>query len=328
VIGTREDDAGVPEPSWDASVELELERQIGLNWCWAAVAKGIVDHYGGPTKKQCQYATKFLKTKHTCCRTGKPRSHCDRAFDVDTVLAHYGFYRVPFRRPVALESLRRELERDRPVVALIAFPGSTHAIAITAVDVTNRLVAVSDPAVNPKRKTVTADQLLQTYDKHGRWCYTIFTRPRQEAQRHGTISFLRDRFAPRELPTPMPRPMTDSLEIPLYEADPYRLADGSGLLTATRFSCDSFRLDVFETHWHHLRLDQALTAMRDEIEARLERGFEVRIIRCFAYKFEALWFTDPTDISHRTDHYLPIRRCRTTSRKAASTGPPSCGARS
>jgi len=29
-------------------------------------------------------------------------------------------------------------------------------------------------------------------------------------------------------------------------------------------------------------------------------------VRCFAYKLEALWFTDPSDTSHRTDHYVPV----------------------
>ena len=42
---------------WDAALDLELERQIGLRWCWAATAKGIVDYYGGPVLPQCRYAT-------------------------------------------------------------------------------------------------------------------------------------------------------------------------------------------------------------------------------------------------------------------------------
>jgi Papain-like cysteine protease AvrRpt2 len=306
VIGAHESDAGIPEPRWDASVELELERQIGLNWCWAAVAKGIVDHYGGPTKKQCQYAMKFLGQKKGCCRVGRPRSTCDLPFAVDTVLAHYGVYAMPLHRPVALDTLRRELERDRPVVALIQYPDSRHALAITAVDVTNQVVGISDPAQNPRRRPITADVLRSSYYDEGRWCYTIFTRPQADARRRSIVSFLHDRVVRCEQPSFMPVSHGNRMEIPLYHADPYRLAEGNGLQTATRFKSREFRLDAFDTNRGELMLDEKVTAMRDEIEARLERGFEVRIVRCFAYKFEALWFTDPADISHRTDHYLPI----------------------
>ena len=61
MIGSRGDFAERYELHWDASIDFALERQIGRHWCWAAVAKGIVEHYGGPRRHQCQYATQFLR---------------------------------------------------------------------------------------------------------------------------------------------------------------------------------------------------------------------------------------------------------------------------
>lgn len=313
MIGTHRDgdDDARYEPRWDASVELALERQIGLNWCWAAVAKGIVDHYGGPKQKQCQYATKFLQQHRSCCRGKVVELRCDAAHDVDSVLIDYGVYASPpFHRPVSLETLRRELERDRPVVALIEFASTAHAVVITAVDVANRFVGVCDPWWNPDRKTLRADELSRGYETNGRWFYTILTRPRPGAPHRAKISLLRDRMLhdDRRL-TPMSRQRSEPLEIGLYQADPYQLALGNGLQSAEQFARDTFRLDLFDDGDEaSLRLDIELTRLREDIEARLERGFELRIVRCFAIKFEALWFTDPGDPSHRTDHYIPIPR--------------------
>ena len=46
----------------------------------------------------------------------------DVAHDVDSVLHHFGVYAPPpYRRAIGLQTLRRELERDRPVVALMRF---------------------------------------------------------------------------------------------------------------------------------------------------------------------------------------------------------------
>ncbi|MEA2721588.1 MAG: hypothetical protein QOJ39_3452 [Candidatus Eremiobacteraeota bacterium] len=311
MIGAHRDDATPAEPRWDASVELELERQIGLNWCWAAVAKGIVDHYGGPKQKQCQYATKFLRQRTSCCRGKVLQLRCDCAHDVDSVLQDCGVYAVPpFHRPVTLETLRRELERDRPVVALMQFPMTVHAIVITAVDVVNGRIGFCDPWKNPKRKVLDAGAFRHAYESDGRWFYTILTRPRTGAQPRAKISLLRDRMAHagRER-IPVQRPRSEPLEIGLYHADPYQLALGTGLQTAERFALKTFGLNVFvDGPDASLDLDRELTGMRADIEARLERGFELRIVRCFAIKFEALWFTDPGDASHRTDHYIPLRR--------------------
>ena len=197
MIDAHYDDAASYQPRWDASVELELERQIGLNWCWAAVAKGIVEHYGGPKRKQCQYATKFLRQAKSCCRAGKPPLRCDAPFAVDTVLGHYEMYAAPpYRRAVDLETLRQELERDRPVVALIRFPASVHAVVITAVSVAGRRLALCDPWLDPERTEMDADAFERAYDLTGRWFYTIRTRPRAPALRRPTISLLRDALGP------------------------------------------------------------------------------------------------------------------------------------
>ncbi|HTD36898.1 MAG TPA: papain-like cysteine protease family protein [Candidatus Limnocylindrales bacterium] len=309
-MGSREDFAERYELHWDASIDFALERQIGLNWCWAAVAKGIVDHYGGPKRHQCQYATQFLKQEKTCCRKRVPEKRCDLEHDVDSVLAHYGnFAPPPFRRPIGLATIRRELERDRPVVALLRFPTGNHAVAITAIDVAHGMLRVCDPGRTPIRHEVHISELANAYMDKGTWFYTVLTRPAPGSVRRATVSYLHDHMRRPDLrveTSPVPPGRSATLDIDWYEIDPYRLAEGTGLNTAEFDHRRPCRLDVFATHNGALIIDKDLTKLRDEIWARLDRGFEVRIASCFAAKLFALWFTDPSDPSHRKDHYIPI----------------------
>jgi hypothetical protein len=306
VIGLHLDGEKPFEQRWDASVDLEVERQIGLNLCWAAVSKGVVEHYGGPIRRQCQYATTFLHQKKTCCRVGALPARCDLEHDLDSVLSHYGIYAPPpFRRPISTATLLRELERDRPVVALVRFATSAHALVITAIDAGNRRVRVSDPKFGPA--DLPLDVLQRGYGREGQWFYTILTRPPAGTRERPRVSLLRDRMHEDDRePFRIQRSRSDTLEIDFYDADPYRLADGTGLQTAERRSRETVRLDVFGGSDGELSLDRALTALRAEIEARLDRGFEIRLVRCFPYWLQALWFVDPSDPSHRSDHFIQV----------------------
>jgi hypothetical protein len=310
VTVSRGDFAERYELHWDASIDFALERQIGRSWCWAAVAKGIVDHYGGPKRQQCQYATQFLRQEKTCCRKRIPEERCDREHDVDSVLAHYGnFAPPPFRRPIGLATIRRELERDRPVVVVVKFPTRNHALVITAIDVAHGMLRVCDPGRTPIRHELTLSALTNAYMDNGRWIHTVLTRPAPGSVRRGTVSYLHDRMRGPDLRVetrPVPPGRSTTLEIDWYEIDPYRLAEGTGLNTPELDHRRAFRLDVFATHSGALMIDQDLTHRREEIWARLDRGFEVRIVSCHAAKLFALWFTHPSDPAHRKDHYIPI----------------------
>ncbi len=299
------------ERRWDASIDFALERQIGHKLCWAAVAKGIVEHYGGPRRRQCQYATTFLGQRKTCCRKPLPELRCDREHDVDSVLAHYGNYALPYRRPVRLETVRRELARDRPVVALVRFHTWNHAVILTAVDVAHGRIGVCDPKTGSRRWELTVDEFTHAYAGKGRWFYTILTRPGPDARPRATVSLLHE---PMRRPDPLPRheptpyrgtkPMT--IEVDTYEADIYRLAEGTGLSTAERDGRRVVRLDAYDGNDGSLMIDYELTKLREDIWARLERGFEVRYLTCYAVELTALWFTDPKEPSHRSDHYIPV----------------------
>ncbi len=288
-----------------------LERQIGLNWCWAAVSKGIVEHYGGPRRKQCEYATTFLRQDKSCCGRSVPPPRCDVAHDVDTVLVRCDVLSSPpLHRPLSLETLRRELERDRPVVALFRFPSSVHAVIVCAVEIATARIGFCDPWFGPAPAHLDASRFTSAYAGAGTWFYTILTRPPHGAERRATVSLLRDRL-PRHHAEHRARSTerSEPLEIDLYDLDPERLATGAGPLSAERVAREPFALNLLHDGGDaSLRLQRELTALRDEIDARLETGFEVRIVRCFALKFEALWFTDPSDTGHRRDHYLAIPR--------------------
>ena len=310
VIGARTHATPPDEPRWDASLDFALERQNGLNWCWAAVAKGIVDYYGGSPRKQCEYATTFLRQEKSCCGRSVPPPRCDVAHDVDTVLAQCDVLASPLHRPVKLETLRRELERDRPVVALFRFPSAVHAVVICAVGVAEDRIGFCDPWFGPALAHLDASTFAKAYAGRGAWFYTVLTRPPHGAERRATVSLLRDRLPRRDADhRPRSKERSKPVEIDLYELDALRLANGAGLLSAERVARESFALNLLHDGGDaSLRLQRELTALREEIDARLETGFDVRIVRCFALKLEALWFTDPSDTDHRRDHYVAIPR--------------------
>jgi hypothetical protein len=302
VIGARLERERPPERAWDTALDVQLERQNGLNWCWAAVTKGIVEYYGGPILEQCEYATRFLRQTISCCGA-ETEARCDAPFPVDEALAAYGhFAPPPYRRPIGLSALRRELERDRPIVALMSFPRSFHAVAITAVHLAERRIGFCDPLLGAGRSDLDAETFATAYGCGGRWAYTMLTRPASTAPR-GAVSFLRERLPEplRRVPQGGSRPM----DIPFYEADLAALADGTGLQTAARHPDRSVALFADDRAGASF-VELGIAALRDEIEARLEVGYEVRLVQCFAVKLTVLWFVRPGESSRRSDHYLVL----------------------
>jgi hypothetical protein len=268
------------ERVWDAALDLVLERQIGLNWCWAATAKGIVDYYGGPQLPQCRYATHFLDQTESCCDGNEQSARCDVACDVDSVLRHFGLYAPPpFRRPVHLVTLRRELDRDRPVVALMRFrDGTVHALVITAVDVAERRIGFSDPWYGPQPDSRAAHVFANDYEGGGRWIYTLLTRP-PSAQPDAAISFLHDQFgeAQRRL-SYHARRTSSALNLDVYVIGPGPLAAGDDPQTAERLADCTLSLEAAPGD-DPSRLERVLRGMRDDIDARRARGFNVRLLR-------------------------------------------------
>ncbi|HEY0381558.1 MAG TPA: papain-like cysteine protease family protein [Candidatus Elarobacter sp.] len=295
--------------AWDAALDLVLERQIGLKWCWAATAKGIVDYYGGPLLPQCRYATHFLRQTQSCCDGNERSARCDVAHDVDTVLRHFGVYAPPpFRRAVHLQTLCRELERDRPVVALMRFPGgAVHALAITAVDVAEQRIGFSDPWYGPQTDSRPAHDFTNNYESGGRWIYSILTRP-PRSQPDAAISFLHDRFGEGQRRLSQHAPRTSSaLNLDVYFIGPEVLAAGEDPQAAERLAQESFALDPPPGD-DPSRLERVLRAMRDDIDARRANGFAVRLLRVPALMLTALWFVrDDAPAGTNADaHFIPV----------------------
>ena len=296
------------ERVWDAAVDLVLERQIGLKWCWAATAKGIVDYYGGPQLPQCRYATHFLNQAESCCEGNEQSARCDVEHDVDSVLHHFDVYAPPpFRRPIHLATLRRELDRDRPVVALMQFPeGTVHALAITAVDVAEERLGYSDPWFGPQIESRDAHDFTSEYEGSARWIYTILTRP-PSSEPDTTISFLYDRFAEDERRLPhRPRRTSNPLNLDVYVIGPGPLAAGNDPQTAERLPECTVSLDPSPRD-DPSRLERVLRDMREEIDARRARGFDVRLLSVPSLLLMALWFvrTEAT-AAHSDAHFMPV----------------------
>jgi hypothetical protein len=297
------------ERVWDAALDLVLERQIGLKWCWAATAKGIVDYYGGPQLPQCRYATHFLHQTESCCDGNERSPRCDVPHEVDGVLRHFGVYAPPpFRRPIQLTTLRRELDRDRPVVALMRFPDRTvHALAITSVDLAERRIGYSDPWYGPHTKSLGAHDFTGNYESGGRWIYTILTHP-PRSQPDAAISFLYDRFRDDEKRLPHHASRTSSaLNLDVYFIGPAPLAAGEDPQTAECLPEFSFAIDP-APGGEPSRLQRELNTMRDEIEARLARGFGVRLLRVPSLMITALWFVreDAPGGGGGGAHFVPV----------------------
>jgi hypothetical protein len=294
---------------WDAAVDLELERQIGLRWCWAATAKGIVDYYGGPELPQCRYATHFLGQLASCCEGEERSERCDVAHDVDSVLHHFGVYAPPpYRRAIGLQTLRRELERDRPVVALMRFrDGTVHALAITAVDVAGGRIGFSDPWYGPQMDELDVRDFEHDYEAGGRWMYTILTRP-PLTRADATVSFLRDRFHEDEKRFfERMRRTSDALELDVYEVGPAPLAAGAGPQAAERVSQTVFRLEPSADDDRPRRLERALRELRGEIDDRTAHGFGVRLLRVPSLMLTSLWFVrEDAPAADADAHFLPI----------------------
>lgn len=295
------------ERVWDAALDLELERQIGLKWCWAATAKGIVDYYGGPRLPQCGYATRFLHQMESCCEGNERSARCDVAHEVDGVLRHFGVYAPPpFRRAVQLATLRRELDRDRPVVALMRFPdGTVHALAITAVDVAGELIGYSDPWYGPHTRSLGAHDFTNHYEVGGRWIYTILTRP-PRSQPDAAVSFLYDRFGEDEKRLSHHAPRTSSaLNLDVYFIGPAPLAAGEDPQAAECLPEFSFSLDPAPGD-EPSRLQRELGTMRGDIEARRARGFGVRVLRVPSLMLTALWFVREDAAAGGEAHFVPV----------------------
>lgn len=295
------------ERVWDVALDLVLERQIGLKWCWAATAKGIVDYYGGPQLPQCRYATQFLHQTESCCDGNERSSRCDVAHEVDGVLRHFGVYAPPpFRRPVQLATLRRELDRDRPVVALMRFPdGTVHALAITAVDVAEEMIGYSDPWFGPHTKSLRAHDFTNRYETGGRWIYTILTRP-PRSRPDAAVSFLYDRFGDEEKRLSHHAHRTSSaLNLDVYFIGPAPLAAGEDPQTAECLPEFATSLDPSPGD-EPSRLQRELRTMRDDIDARRARGFAVRLLRVPSLMITALWFVREDATAGTDAHFVPI----------------------
>ncbi|HZW53889.1 MAG TPA: hypothetical protein VFF00_07630, partial [Candidatus Elarobacter sp.] len=194
----------------------------------------------------------------------------------------------------------------RPVVALMRFPdGTVHALAITAVNVAERLIGYSDPWYGPNTKLLGAHDFTNGYEIGGRWIYTILTRP-PRSQPDAAISFLYDRFGDDEQRSSHHARRTGSaLKLDAYFIGPEPLAAGEDPQTAECLPEFSLAVDPAPGD-EPSRLQRELQTMRDEIEARLARGFSVRMLRVPSLMLTALWFVREDARAGGDAHFVPV----------------------
>jgi hypothetical protein len=147
------------------SLEATVDRQVGGNLCWAAVASAVSRFYAGPGG--------WTQERVAEAAFGGVHSRLWYAADA---LELCGVLADRLERPLSLAELAREIEGGRPVAARIRWDfGGGHVVLLTGCSAEGQ-VWVQDPEHGPSACAM-ADLTGGGYRGFGRWTHTYRTRP-------------------------------------------------------------------------------------------------------------------------------------------------------
>ncbi|HEV2643266.1 MAG TPA: hypothetical protein VGT98_11185, partial [Candidatus Elarobacter sp.] len=184
---------------------------------------------------------------------------------------------------------------------------TVHALAITAVDVAEQRIGYSDPWYGPQPDSRDAHEFSNDYEGGGRWIYTILTRP-PRSQPDAAISFLHDEFGEEQRWLSYhARRTSTALNLDVYVIGPGPLAAGEDPQTAERLAECTVSLEPAPRD-DPSRLERVLLGMRDDIDARRARGFNVRLLRVPSVMLTALWFVREDALAgpNADAHFVPV----------------------
>ncbi len=154
---------------------FEMEEQTEHNWCWAATAKAVSDHYTPePSISQCTVAGMVKGVD--CCRNSSG-SPCNEYAFLSEALKKTNNFEDFLNRIMLWSEIKQQIEAGKIVCAYIEWDNSNagHYVALYGVGGIGRgtkMVYVRDPDGEDKLMTYTK---FKRYERQGRWLKTYKT---------------------------------------------------------------------------------------------------------------------------------------------------------
>lgn len=157
-------------------LDVQLERQLLDNWCWAAIGSALGRYYGMVNDSQAGIASRVLETdcsahahSEAIRRKADIISRLDRALRVVGCYSHWTAGKPLFDR------VRFEVNCGRPFGARIGWhAGAAHYILIHGYREEGERVLVADPLHGPGEYSL--DKFPACYRDGGAWTETFWTR--------------------------------------------------------------------------------------------------------------------------------------------------------
>jgi hypothetical protein len=160
----------VAGPGWTLLTTCVMEEQLTMNWCWAAVAQAVEDHYG-PRLSQCQVAGDFYD--RDCCHGD---NGCNRLEALMVVLDDRKRL-AGVNAQIGFKEVVAQIDAKRPICCFINRPPLNHFVVINGYHKARKAVAIIDPDPaldhDPQELDFTA---FKVGYGNGTWDNTYFTK--------------------------------------------------------------------------------------------------------------------------------------------------------
>jgi len=164
------------------SIGFTIEYQKQTNWCWAAVSLGVATRYNTPGWQQCTIASAVFP-QCDCCGADGPRTGaggCNNTSNLILSLGKVGHFDRIDIHPQAYETIKQEMNADRPLCCMIQWFGSnlSHYVVIGGwiEQGGTQYVEIHDPAAHAPIHMTYSD-LCTRYSRYGdRWTNSYFTK--------------------------------------------------------------------------------------------------------------------------------------------------------
>lgn len=104
-------------------LNVPMQEQRGINWCWAAVAVSLQNHLNTGNKTQCELAAEQINhNDHDCCAVEPISETCDLQSSLELALERVGVKVVPESRALDAVEATDLIKSNRPFALLIEFP--------------------------------------------------------------------------------------------------------------------------------------------------------------------------------------------------------------
>lgn len=155
------------------NIGVARQRQIGDNWCWAAVSVSI-RNFQRPASPLAQCELAKIQLTHTDCCTEPLPKDCDKKSRLEVALQNAGVAADNRKGSLSFNDLKQRLLANKPVCCAIRWAsGGFHFVQIDGFvegGPRGNEVIVND-SLNPGGR-MTYDALLRKYNASGTWVWT------------------------------------------------------------------------------------------------------------------------------------------------------------